>query len=79
MLYYYGFNSEKYYEQLEKMDKQIGEILSILDRKGWLEGCLLILTTDHGGVDTTHGKDSDLERNVFIIIRTRYQKEFYVW
>ncbi|CAG8814399.1 14625_t:CDS:1, partial [Racocetra fulgida] len=61
--HYYKFNSEKYYEQLEKMDKQIGEILSVLDRKGWLKDCLLVLTTDHGGVGTTHGKDSDLERN----------------
>ncbi|CAG8826131.1 35837_t:CDS:2, partial [Gigaspora margarita] len=30
---HYEFNSEKYYEQLEKMDKQIGEILLSLDEK----------------------------------------------
>ncbi|CAG8696208.1 35679_t:CDS:2, partial [Racocetra persica] len=32
--HYYEFNSEKYYEQLEKIDKQISEILSDLDEKG---------------------------------------------
>ena len=33
-----------------------------------VKDCLLVLTTDHGGVGTTHGKDSNLERNVFIIM-----------
>jgi len=66
-----GFSakSEKYLKAIEKSDGQVGKILKALekrltfDRENWL----IIVTTDHGGSGTGHGKNTTEHTTIFYI------------
>jgi len=60
----YGFETEKYYEKLRETDNYVSDILETT-YKFWSDP-LIIITTDHGGLGTSHGGNSCKEKNVFI-------------
>lgn len=39
---------EAYEGSIRSMDRRIGELLSVLQRDGWLENTLVVITSDHG-------------------------------
>lgn len=45
-------------------DGQVGHIVAALDKDGYLDSTLLILTSDHGGSGTSHGSDSPEDTTV---------------
>lgn len=72
-----GFSADtpQYKTAIETTDSYIGEILTaIKNRKNYNnEDWLIIISTDHGGINKTHGGSSYQERNIFTII---YNKDF---
>ncbi|MGW9685793.1 alkaline phosphatase family protein [Flagellimonas sp. 2504JD1-5] len=62
-------NNPDYISAIEKVDTQIGTIMAAVrrrknyDKENWLT----LLSTDHGGLGTTHGGPSDEERTIFVI------------
>ena len=60
----YGFDSKEYYKKLEETDHYINIIIKTMCE--YFENPLILITTDHGGLGTKHGENSDDERNVFI-------------
>ncbi len=67
----YGFSPDvpQYMTALEDVDTSIGKMLEALEARPTRqeENWLIILTTDHGGLGTSHGGNSLEERNVFFI------------
>jgi hypothetical protein len=61
----YGYYSPKFYEQAQKTDQYVGQIVQTLEDEGLMEDTLVILTSDHGGKGTGHGGDSTAEQTVF--------------
>ncbi len=68
----YGFSPEiaEYVASIEKIDGDIGKIMAAVDSRPDRanEHWLVILTTDHGGKNTSHGGNSMEEKNVFVIL-----------
>ncbi|MET2983701.1 alkaline phosphatase family protein [Aureibaculum conchae] len=66
-----GFSPENpnYINAIETIDTHIGGMLDALKtRKTYKnENWLILLSTDHGGLGTSHGGPSDEERNIFVI------------
>ena len=66
-----GFSPDvpEYMAQIEKVDGHIGAIMqAIKDRPTYEnEDWLVLISTDHGGIGTSHGGDTMEEQNVFII------------
>lgn len=68
----YGFSSDvpQYISTLEAVDASMGRMLEALearpnrDKENWL----VIVTTDHGGLGTSHGGNSIEEKNIFLIV-----------
>lgn len=64
-----GFNpnNAQYMNAIQDVDGQIGEVVAKLyarptyDQEDWL----IMLTTDHGGIGTTHGGQSNTERHIW--------------
>jgi predicted AlkP superfamily pyrophosphatase or phosphodiesterase len=60
-------DSEKYLKAIEKSDRQVGKMVKTLeerpnyDRENWL----IIVTTDHGGSDYSHGKNIPEHTTIF--------------
>jgi predicted AlkP superfamily pyrophosphatase or phosphodiesterase len=67
----FGYSTEvpEYMKALEIADAQVGAILeAITSRPNYKnEDWLVIVTTDHGGLDTGHGGQSEDERTIFFI------------
>lgn len=67
----YGFSSAipQYVSAIEQTDTYIGEIITAMKNRATFnnEDWLIVLTTDHGAVDTTHGGGNLSERNIFTI------------
>ncbi|CAG8532754.1 8239_t:CDS:2 [Diversispora eburnea] len=65
----HNYGSQTYLEQIKVLDSHIGKILEAIDKEGWNDDSLVIMTTDHGGIGTSHGGKSDEEVNVFLAVR----------
>ncbi|MDF1839500.1 MAG: alkaline phosphatase family protein [Planctomycetota bacterium] len=65
----YGSGIEKYREAIEKVDGHVGGVLNALKKRPHYdeEDWLVLVTTDHGGIDKGHGGQSIDERNIWII------------
>ncbi|WP_211749231.1 alkaline phosphatase family protein [Paenibacillus sp. Marseille-Q4541] len=61
----YGYYTDKFYEQLQKADQRVGQIVSALEQTGLMKDTLIIVTTDHGGSGTGHGGSTPEEQTVF--------------
>lgn len=61
----HGYFSDKFYEQLEKADQNVGKIMIALEEAGLMKDTLVIVTTDHGGSGTGHGGKTTEEQTIF--------------
>lgn len=70
-----GFSPDTlaYISAIEKVDSDLGKVLSAVsarpnyDSEDWL----ILLVTDHGGIEFSHGGESMEEQDVFIIVNKR--------
>lgn len=64
-----GFNpaNAQYMNAIQTVDQEIGEVLQKLYQRPTYaqEDWLILLTTDHGGIGTTHGGQSNTERHIW--------------
>ncbi|OJV50891.1 MAG: hypothetical protein BGO31_10475 [Bacteroidetes bacterium 43-16] len=64
-----GFNpnNPQYMNAIQTVDQEIGEVLAKLYQRPTYaqEDWLIMLTTDHGGIGTTHGGQSNTERHIW--------------
>jgi len=69
----YGPHVPAYVQTIETTDALVGEILSELRSRATFgdEQWLIIISTDHGGIKTGHGKNSPQEDAVFLIMHGR--------
>jgi len=57
----HGWMSEPYLSRVADADRAITRVVDALPRDG---SCLVVLTSDHGGHDKTHGTDADEDMTV---------------
>ena len=59
----------QYIEAIEEKDTQVGQMVDALkSRKNYAnEDWLIMVSTDHGGLGTSHGGPSEEERTIFIV------------
>lgn len=64
-----GFNpaNPQYMNAIQTVDAEIGEVIAKLYQRPTYnqEDWLILLTTDHGGIGTTHGGQSNTERHIW--------------
>ncbi|WKN43411.1 alkaline phosphatase family protein [Tunicatimonas pelagia] len=58
------WGSNHYNEAVEKSDQLIGNILQAVWESGTAENTLVVVTSDHGGKETSHGGDTPEERTI---------------
>jgi len=63
-----GHNTQAYYEELNRLDGLIAQIVQAIKDSGIWDNSIIILSSDHGGVRKGHGGDSPLEREIPFII-----------
>ena len=63
-----GYDTMKYDKMVEKVDLSIGRIVNSLRKLNILDNYTIIVTSDHGGVGTGHGGNSQVERRITMII-----------
>ena len=65
----YKVESEKYLKAIERSDKQVGTMVSALEKRTSIENenWLIILSADHGGSNFGHGKNIPDHTTVFFI------------
>lgn len=66
----YGPQFKAYLGAIHEVDSQIGQILETLRRRPAFanEDWLIALTTDHGGSERGHGKNTPAHRTIFVIL-----------
>jgi len=67
-------SNQKYDEALQKIDDYIAEILEAIESRdnAEFENWLVVITSNHGGLENGYGGDSYQERNIFTLY---YQKD----
>ncbi len=60
----YGWMSDHQLQALREADARLGLILDALDANGLRNSTLLIVTSDHGGLNTSHGGDQPEETTI---------------
>ena len=63
----HNWGSPAYIQGIEFVDSQVGTIVKQLKANGTLDKTLLVLASDHGGVDDGHGGSSDTELYTSVI------------
>jgi len=63
-----GHDTPDYYEAVEEIDRLIGKVIAALETSGMMDDTVIILSSDHGGVDKGHGGKSLLEVEIPWII-----------
>ena len=63
----HNWGSPAYIQGIEFVDSQVGTIVKQLKANGTLHKTLLVLASDHGGVDDGHGGSSDTELYTAVI------------
>lgn len=51
----YKWESKEYYEKLDELDGYLGQIVKAIEEAGMIDDTVIILTADHGGINTGHG------------------------
>jgi len=64
----YDFGSQQHLKQIEIADSHLAKIIQAVEKAGWKKDSLLIITTDHGGFDRQHSKNTSKETESFLII-----------
>jgi len=65
----FGWDSEEFYQSLQVVDGQVGELVQALKKAGLYDGTYFIIVADHGGIGYEHGGESMLEIEVPWIIK----------
>ncbi|MCP5022964.1 MAG: hypothetical protein GY930_14475, partial [bacterium] len=70
----YGMGMPKYLEAIEKVDAHVGGVLAALKQRATYgqEDWLVLVTTDHGGIDKGHGGQSLDERTIWLIANGKH-------
>lgn len=63
-----GHDTPEYYEAVEGIDKLVGLVMKAVEDSGMMEETVIILSSDHGGVDKGHGGKTLLEVEIPWII-----------
>ncbi len=65
----YGTDKPKYLEAIEKVDAHVGAVLAALKKRAnhAQEDWLVLVTTDHGGIDKGHGGQTIDERTIWLV------------
>lgn len=50
-----GWGTPEYFAAIQKMDEQVGKILQAIEESGKQKETIVLLTSDHGGIDKGHG------------------------
>ncbi len=66
-----GYASNTYYDALKAIDNNIEAVYNQLVELNRIEDTLFIVTSDHGGIDYSHGGLTDIEKYVFCGIRNK--------
>jgi len=64
----YGWETRPYLAAMSRVDAQVGEVLDFLNKDARFSNTLIIVASDHGGVGTKHGGNSDTELYTPVII-----------
>ncbi len=64
----HGHGSPEYYESIEAVDAEIGELITALKTAGMEQETVVLVVSDHGGVGKGHGGESMMEIEVPWII-----------
>ena len=70
-----GHDTQAYYEELNRLDGLIAQIIQSIKDSGIWDDSIIILSSDHGGIGKGHGGDTDLEREIPFIISGKNIKE----
>lgn len=63
-----GYDTEKYFESITKIDGEIGKIMNAVKTAGIYEETVFIIVTDHGGIGYGHGGESMTELEIPLVI-----------
>lgn len=63
-----GHDTPGYYAKMEELDACLGEILAAIKEAGIYDDSIIIVTSDHGGIETRHGGRSLMEMDTPFII-----------
>lgn len=61
----HGYQTPEYLEQITKTDRHVGQLVNALRSAGLFETTLLVVLSDHGGVEKMHGSDDPDCMNIF--------------
>ncbi|RTE55160.1 DUF4983 domain-containing protein [Arenibacter aquaticus] len=66
----FGPDNPAYLQAIETVDKAIGEVVQAMKSRSNYENedWVILVSTDHGGIGTSHGGDTDEERTIFVIV-----------
>jgi len=63
-----GHNTHAYYEELNKLDGLLAQIIQAIKDSGIWDNSVIILSSDHGGVGKGHGGNTSLEREIPLVV-----------
>lgn len=63
-----GHDSPEYHAKMEDLDACLGEIIAAVKEAGIYDDSIFIITSDHGGIGTSHGERSLMEMDTPFII-----------
>ncbi len=72
-----GHDTPEYYKKIKQLDIWVGEIIDAIKEAGIMDNSVVILTSDHGGIDHGHGGRSMMEMETPLIIYGKGVKKGY--
>ncbi len=70
-----GHDSPAYYDALKELDVYVGRIIQAVEDAGIKDETIIILTSDHGGIDKGHGGKTMMEMETPFIISGQHVKK----
>ena len=70
-----GHATTEYYAKMEELDACLGEILGAIKEAGIYDDSIFIITSDHGGINTSHGGRSLMEMDTPFVIAGKNVKK----
>jgi len=75
----YGWGSPEYYQCIQDCDKSIGMILQALKDAGIYDDTIVVVSSDHGGIDRGHGGFTLMELETPFIVYGKHVKKGYAF
>ena len=63
-----GHDTPEYYAKMEQLDSWLGEIIAAIKDAGIYDDSIIVVTSDHGGIGTSHGGRSSMEMETPFIV-----------